>query len=965
MVAGGARYDLGPAPLRAPRPPTRTGAHAMTRTAVVGQDIPHAPGDPRNWTLTLPACDRLEAPGGVRSLTASVLWAALRQGVPLVAVRDAGGTWRTHRPAALLLGRLARRLQAALPGASGWAWRRILAAPLPVSGRAEGPLVMIVPSLVGNGAERQMVALTAGLVARGWPVRVLVKHLHDRPGAAALLPDLEHLGVPVDVWTTPPPEKTPTLARLERAARGLPDALAGDLLGLAGWLAILKPRAVHAWLEGTAITGGTAAAVLGVPRVVAGLRNRAPDAMDHPLAKALRPGLAALARHPAVTVTANARAVAEDHRRWAGIVAPSVIPNGVALPPPFPPRTSQHPLVLGMFRLVPHKRPLLWLEVAARVQAVHPDARFRLLGDGPLRDAVRNRAKDLGLVVECPGWVPDVAPHLADAAVLLHVSAAEGLPNAILEAQAAGVPVVAAPAGGVAEALAAATVTPPTPDALAARVIALLDAPAERARAGAAGRAQMRRFGMDAMVARHERLYETPPRPADINRRHALAARLRPAGLARSLSTLVRLVLLGEGREIARRLLPRMMRVLPSPVPVWDESSQTLLPLPKEKKGGWTHRLAWIGETLARDGAPLSLRELADGLTTAGYAVPTVGLAFHDGPLRAAWTEAGSPVRIVDPRRPLTARHLDRHAERLADALQDTGADMVLVNGLRAFAGVEAAAQAGLPCLWILREPGPEAMSDLSAGLQARALTAFDLAGQVVFVSRATARAWKAHTPPGRSVVIPNAAPPHPPRTQPKTGTDLVVLAAGALCPRKGPLDLIAALPLLPDDLQGRIQLWWAGRDVDGHERAVRRAIAQLPESLRGRVSLLGEREDMADLWDSADIAVCSSHTEAAPRVVLEARRAGLPVVATAVGGIAEQVAHWPYTWLVPPADPPALARALAAAARAPRPPRSPHDIATRHAAMIEAYAAALTMARAEPRAPKGRCGEKNKDSPS
>ncbi|WP_170294753.1 glycosyltransferase [Roseospira navarrensis] len=905
----------------------------MTRTAVLGRDVTHAPGDPRDWRLCLPACDRLEAPGGVRSLTASVLWAAMRQRVPAIVVREAGGAWSTRHPAALLLGRAVRRARASMPGASGRAWRRVLTTRMPVQGRADGPLVMVLPSLVGNGAERQMLALTAGLVARGWPVRVLVKHLHDRPGADALWPDLDRLGVPVEVWTSSPPGACPALAHLERSAAGLPDAVAGDLLGVAGWLAALRPRAVHAWLDATAVTAGAAAAVLGVPRVVVGLRNRAPDMMAHPLASALRPGLGALARHPAVAVTANARAVAEDHRRWAGIAFPLVIPNGVARPAILPCDGDAPPLVLGVFRLVPHKRPLLWLEVAARVRAARPDVRLRLLGDGPMRDAVRAHAHALDLSVETPGHVPDVRPHLAQTSVLLHVSAAEGLPNALLEAQAHGVPVVACAAGGVAEALAGVPVEPPSPEALAAHVLALLDDPEALATARAAARAHAARFGLPTLISHHERLYDTPPRRPDEARRHARAARLRPVGLARSLGTLGRLVLLGETREIGRRLgiASRCPVGVKTPNPGISGATRT---------GARPPRLACIGETLARDGAPLSLLELARGLTEAGHATSALGIALHDGPLRAAWTAAGWPVRLMDPGRPLTARHLDRLVGRLADALK--GADVVLVNGLRAFAGVEAAARAGLPCLWTLREPGPEAVADLSGVLQARVLAAFSLADRVVFVSRATARASADRVPADRVTIIPNAIHRKQVHPQAPRRADLVVLAAGALCPRKAPLDLMDALPLLPDDLQARVRVLWAGRDVDGYAERVRRAIARLPAPLRGRVHLLGERQDMAALWASADVAVCPSHAEAAPRAVLEAQRAGLPLVATAVGGIAEQAAHWPTSWLVPPGDPPALARALAAAARAPRPAPA-DDIPARFAAMVAAYGNALT----------------------
>ncbi|SDD62556.1 Glycosyltransferase involved in cell wall bisynthesis [Rhodospira trueperi] len=920
---------------------------------MVGVDVLHRPGDPRDWGLRLPACDRLEAPGGARALTASVLLAAWRQRVTVVAVRDAGGTWRETSPARLLLERLACRVQAEGPGAAARAWRRVLRVPLPVLGRAEGPLVMIAPSLVGNGAERQMVALVAGLVARGWPVRVLVKHLHDRPGAADLLPDLERLGVPVDVWTAPPPRDTPVLARLDRAAGGLPVALAGDLLGVAGWLAVLKPRAVHAWLDTTAVVGGAAAAVLGVPRVVVGLRNLAPDRLGHPLARGLRPGLAVLSRHPAVTVTANAEAVSVDHARWAGIAPPVVVPNGVVVPPGLRSQRDRPPLVLGVFRLVAHKRPVLWLEVAARVRVARPDARVRLVGDGPLMEAARARTSG----VEMPGRVADVAPHFAEASVLLHVSAAEGLPNTVLEAQAAGVPVVAAPAGGLAEALAGPAVDPPTVEALAARVLDLLENPEERCRLAERGRARAARFSMAAMVARHERLYEAPP--ASVPCRHALRARLCPAGMTRSAWTLARLAVLGEGREIARRIgallgetgVSRAVslrgvqrRSNPGAADCGNRPGLLRLRLAmkeRRRRGDSSLRLACVGEMLERDGAPLSLLELARGLVARGDAPPALAMAFHDGPLRADWEHAGWSLRVIDAGRPLVGRHVDGHAARLAGALRDAGSTVVLVNGLRAFAGVEAAARAGLPCVWVIREPEPEALADLSAALQDRALSAFGRADRVVFVSAATARAWTAWAPPDRSSVIPNAVTPVVGAPRCPDGDTTTLLAAGAVCPRKGPLDLIAALPLLPDDMQARFRVRWAGRDVNGYAGVVRRAVARLPDSLRDRVELLGEQADMAPVWAAADMAVCPSRAEAAPRAVLEARRAGLPLVTTAVGGIPEQVAHWPHTWLVAPGDPPALARALAAAWRADR-PRVPGDIAERHETMLDAYAAVL-----------------------
>jgi glycosyltransferase involved in cell wall biosynthesis len=74
---------------------------------------------------------------------------------------------------------------------------------------------------------------------------------------------------------------------------------------------------------------------------------------------------------------------------------------------------------------------------------------------------------------------------------------------------------------------------------------------------------------------------------------------------------------------------------------------------------------------------------------------------------------------------------------------------------------------------------------------------------------------------------------------------------------------------------------------------------------------LLGERDDVAEQLARADVFVLSSRSEGLPMAILEAMAAGLPVVATAVGGIPELVADGETGLLVPPGDADALAEAL------------------------------------------------------
>lgn len=77
------------------------------------------------------------------------------------------------------------------------------------------------------------------------------------------------------------------------------------------------------------------------------------------------------------------------------------------------------------------------------------------------------------------------------------------------------------------------------------------------------------------------------------------------------------------------------------------------------------------------------------------------------------------------------------------------------------------------------------------------------------------------------------------------------------------------------------------------------------------QVRLLGFRRDVHRLMGAADFFVLSSAHEGLPVAVMEAFAAGLPVVATAVGGLSQQVADGVHGLLVPPADPQALATAM------------------------------------------------------
>lgn len=88
---------------------------------------------------------------------------------------------------------------------------------------------------------------------------------------------------------------------------------------------------------------------------------------------------------------------------------------------------------------------------------------------------------------------------------------------------------------------------------------------------------------------------------------------------------------------------------------------------------------------------------------------------------------------------------------------------------------------------------------------------------------------------------------------------------------------------------------------------------------LRDRVRFLGYRSDPAETLADGQIFVLSSRSEGFPRSILEAMRAGLPVIASDVGGVSEAVSHGINGLLVPRHDVAALAAVLADLIRNPR----------------------------------------------
>jgi len=131
------------------------------------------------------------------------------------------------------------------------------------------------------------------------------------------------------------------------------------------------------------------------------------------------------------------------------------------------------------------------------------------------------------------------------------------------------------------------------------------------------------------------------------------------------------------------------------------------------------------------------------------------------------------------------------------------------------------------------------------------------------------------------------------------------LLVAAHLVARKGIDVLLEAFAALPGEPP--TSLWIAG---EGPERVALESQA-LRLGCARRVHFLGQRDDVADLLEACDAFVLPSRAEGLGVAALEAMACGRPVVASAVGGLAEAVGHEQCGLLVPPDDAAALSAAL------------------------------------------------------
>ena len=357
-------------------------------------------------------------------------------------------------------------------------------------------LLLIIPTLVRGGAEKQFVMLATGLPRDEFDVHVCVL-THSGP----LESELQRHHLPYRVigkrWKIDPL----CYWRLRNHVKHL------------------RPDIVHTWLFAANCYGRQAAVGAGVPHIIGGERSVDPWKADYELWIDRR--LAARSDR----IATNSPGVV-DFYTSRGIPREKfvVIPNGVVMPAAAPMPREELLAELGLpagthligavGRLWPQKRQkdLIW--AAELLKAVRDDVHLLLIGDGPQRAQLERfvRQVDIGDRVHFMGARDDVASLMPHFACLWLASGYEGQSNAVMEAMAHGLPVVASDIPGTRDLVIDGETgyLVPVGDTaeFARKTNRLLDHGDLAARLGAAGKDRVAsHFTVEQMIAGHVQLY--------------------------------------------------------------------------------------------------------------------------------------------------------------------------------------------------------------------------------------------------------------------------------------------------------------------------------------------------------------------------------------------------------------------------------------------------------------------------
>ncbi len=361
-------------------------------------------------------------------------------------------------------------------------------------------VLFVINNLLRGGAETQLVRLAVSLPRDRWRAQIAILKRSN-----AFAEELRSAEIPVATMDRRGPWDARVVQRLLRL------------------MTRERPDIVHTYLFFASLLGVPAARMTGAPAVVVSQRS----SYEAGVAPFWRWVARRLHRNADKVIVNSRAAVLEEEA--AGVPAERLlyVPNGIsAWAEPHCERAAlglpPGPLALCVGQLTKEKGHRHLIQAWSDVRRGQPRATLALAGDGPLRGDLEAAAREarIGDAVLFLGPRDDVPRLIASADLVVLASLTEGMPNAILEAMAAGRAVVATRVGGIPDLVidreTGILVPRAEPAALAAAIMALLDDPSRRARLGEAGRRRAREhFSMEkvtgAVVAVYEALLGLEP----------------------------------------------------------------------------------------------------------------------------------------------------------------------------------------------------------------------------------------------------------------------------------------------------------------------------------------------------------------------------------------------------------------------------------------------------------------------
>lgn len=290
----------------------------------------------------------------------------------------------------------------------------------------------------------------------------------------------------------------------------------GTLIELIRRLYRLRPDILHTHNQHPHFFGALAGVLVGIPYLVHTRHGRNWYPRGRRTLEASR--LACRLSNRVVPVSLDASRCAREFER----VPPRkirVIRNGIDLSGYSAGYGSEEkrkrpPTAIHIARLNLIKDQTTLLKAARIVANAEPDFRLIIVGDGPDREELIRLSNRLGLSERAffRGFREDVKTQLAAADLFVLSSLSEGISLTLLEAMAAGLPVVATDVGGnrevVADGQTGLLVPPSSPEALAKAILTLMADPEKSHRMGLAGRRRVEQeFSLEGMVANYEKVY--------------------------------------------------------------------------------------------------------------------------------------------------------------------------------------------------------------------------------------------------------------------------------------------------------------------------------------------------------------------------------------------------------------------------------------------------------------------------